>query len=257
MSKAYDPVDWRFLEDVFTAMGFPVFFRRLVFICVSTPWFSIMMNDTYKGFFKSKRGLRQGDLLSPYLFIILEEVFSWLLKKRMADSHHFYNPVGAPRISHLLYTDDVMIFANASKRSIRCLMGVLHDFEKWSGQRVSHEKSAIFFSKQLRLSRKREILADIGFVEGKFPFTYLGVPIVDGKLKASHFGPLLEKIGKKVPGWKCRLLSQGGRLILLRHVLSSMPMHLLSALHVPKIVFKKLQGLFSNFSWGEQGGKSK
>ncbi|KAF5442125.1 hypothetical protein F2P56_037172 [Juglans regia] len=170
MSQAYDRVDWRFLEHVLTAMGF-----------------------------QSKRALRQGDPLSPYLFIILEEVFSRLLKKRMADSHHFYHLVGAPRIFHLLYADDVMIFANASKRYIRCLMGVLHDYEKWSD------------------SRKRDTLVETGFVEGKFPFTYLGVPIVDAKLKASHFGPLLEKIGKKVSGWKSRLLSQGGRLILLWH----------------------------------------
>ncbi|KAF5475233.1 hypothetical protein F2P56_007063 [Juglans regia] len=232
MSKAYDQVDWWFLEHVLCAMGFPEFFYR---------------------------GLRQGDPLLPYLFIILEEVFSQLLKKRMSERgiSHFFHPVGAPRITHLLYADDVVIFANASKRSIRCLIGVLNDYERWSRQRVNKEKSTIFFSKKLSLGRKREILAENGFVEGHFPFTYLGVPIVDGKLKASHFGPLLEKMGKKVSGLKCRLLSQGDHLILLPHVFSTMPMHLLFALHVPKLVFKKLQGLFANFFWGEQGGKSK
>lgn len=90
-------------------------------------------------------------------------------------------------------------------------------------------------------------MVETGFVKGHFPFTYLGVPTVDGKLNTCHFGLLLEKMGKKISGWKSWLLSQGGRLILLQHVLSSMPMHLLLALHVPKLVFKKSQGLFANF----------
>ncbi|XP_042969088.1 uncharacterized protein LOC122301771 [Carya illinoinensis] len=259
MSKAYDLVDWRFLEHVFRAMCFPEFFSRLVFRCVLTPWYSIMIYGTFKGLFKSKRGLRQGDLLSLYLFIMLEEVFSLLLNKRMSERgiSHFCLPAGAPRITHLLYADDVVIFSNASKRSIRCLMSVLNDYEKWSGQWVNHEKSAIFFSKKLSLCRKRDILNETRFVEGHFPFVYLGVPIVDGKFKACHFGPLLGKMGRKVSGRKSRLLSQGGLLILLRHFLSSMPMNLLSTLNLPNLVFKKLQGLFANFFWGEQDDKSK
>ncbi|KAK3184524.1 hypothetical protein Dsin_031810 [Dipteronia sinensis] len=131
-------------------------------------------------------------------------------------------------------------------------MKVLKKYESWTGQRVNQEKLAIFFSKQLSLRRKNEILNEMGFVEGKFPFTYLGVPIVDGKLRVSQFDPLIQKISKKIEGWKSRLLSQGGRLVLLRHVLSSMPLHLLSVLNKPKTVFKKIQGpLFAEFPEGE------
>lgn len=77
-------------------------------------------------------------------------------------------------------------------------------------------------------------MVETGFTEGQFPFNYLGVPIVDGRLKIIHFDPLLEMVSKKLAGWKNRLLSQGGRLILLRHVLSSMPIHL-SVIQMPKV----------------------
>lgn len=78
-----------------------------------------MMNDTYKNFFKPFRGLRQGDPLSPYLFIIMEEVLSRLLKNRFEDGSigRFYHPRGAHLISHLLYADDLLIFSNGDSRA--------------------------------------------------------------------------------------------------------------------------------------------
>lgn len=89
--------------------------------------------------------------------------------------------MNASSINHLLYADDVVVFANGSGRSIRCVMDVLKDYECWSGQRVNYDKSVIFFfSKHLLDSRVREIQEEIGFFEGLFPFTYLGAPIVDG-----------------------------------------------------------------------------
>lgn len=112
---------------------------------------------------------------------------------------------------------------------------------------MNKDKSAIFFLKKLSVQRKGELLQVTGFLEGKFPFTYLGVPIVDGKLKGCHFEPLIQKISKKIEGWKSRLLSQGSRLVLLRHVLSSMTLHLLAILNAPKMVIKKIQGMFASF----------
>ncbi|KAF5452775.1 hypothetical protein F2P56_027742 [Juglans regia] len=110
---------------------------------------------------------------------------------------------GTPLISHLMYADDIVIFANGSKRSIK------------------------------------------------------GVPIVTGRLKASDFTDLLGKVKKKIAGWKMKLLSIGGRTVLLRHVLSSMATHLLAVLHVPKIVIRELNKLLSSFFWGDYEGKGK
>lgn len=80
---------------------------------------------------------------------------------------------------------------------------------------------------------------------------------MDGRLKIAHFVPLMERVSKRLAGWKNRLLSQGGRLILLKYVLSSMPIHLLSVLKMPKAVIKRLHSIFASFFWGSQGGRSK
>ncbi|KAG2705714.1 hypothetical protein I3760_05G069400 [Carya illinoinensis] len=97
----------------------------------------------------------------------------------------------------------------------------------------------------------------IGFSEGFFPFKYLSVPIVTGRLKASDLDDLLGKVKRKIAGWKMKLLSAGGRTILLRHVLSSMATHLLAVLHVPNVVLLALNRLLSSFFWGDTTGKGK
>ncbi|KAG6657215.1 hypothetical protein CIPAW_04G074400 [Carya illinoinensis] len=114
-----------------------------------------------------------------------------------------------------MYADDIVVFANGAQKSIRKLMQVLKLYESWSGQFLSKEKSAIYFSRKILLHRKASLLRTTGFVEGTFPFKYLGVPIVDGRLRTNDFGELLGKINKKIAGWKMKMLSAGGRTILL------------------------------------------
>ncbi|KAJ0095449.1 hypothetical protein Patl1_15066 [Pistacia atlantica] len=94
-----------------------------------------------------------------------------------------------------------------------------------------------------------------GFVEGKFSITYLGVPLVSGRLTSRHLEPLIEKIRRKIAGWKLKLLSQGGRLTLMKHVLACMSTHLLAVLNVPMKVFSRLNSLLSTFFLGDLNGK--
>ncbi|KAF5198564.1 hypothetical protein FRX31_011849 [Thalictrum thalictroides] len=84
---------------------------------------------------------------------------------------------------------------------------------------------------------------------------YLGVPIFYGKAKAIYFEELLNRVRRKMDGWSNKLLSHGGRLILLKHVLSSMPIYLFSAFSVPKSIVKALEVLFSNFTEGKKKRK--
>lgn len=135
MAKAYDRVKWGFLLEVLYAFGFSNNFCRLIVEYVKSPWFSVMMNRTFKGFFQSSQGLRQGDPLSPYLFVMMVEVLMRLLKKKfeVGQIGKFYHPVGYPLIFHLLYADDILIFTNGGKRSIKRLVDTLEIYEKWSG----------------------------------------------------------------------------------------------------------------------------
>lgn len=101
MAKAHDRVSWNFLLHVLASFGCSPRVCGLIRECVSTPWYSIMLYGTMRGFFKGGRGLRQGDPLSSYFFIIMEELLSRLLKHQFSCGNvgPFSHPRGSPLIS--------------------------------------------------------------------------------------------------------------------------------------------------------------
>ncbi|KAG6638041.1 hypothetical protein CIPAW_10G007400 [Carya illinoinensis] len=127
-----------------------------------------------------------------------------------------------------MYVDDIVIFVNGGKRSMKALIQVLNTYEDWSGQVLNKGKTAIFFYKHISIPRKSSIFRITDFSESSFPFKYLGVLILIGRLKVSNFGDLLRKVKKKIAGWKMKLHFVSGRTILLLHVLSRMTTHLQS-----------------------------
>ncbi|XP_042962665.1 uncharacterized protein LOC122296936 [Carya illinoinensis] len=249
MAKAYNSIDWDFLIHVMATFGFSLRFCNLIRNYISTPWFLVVMNGTAKGFFFSGRGLRQGDPLLPYLFILVEEVLSRLLKHNFAlgTIAPFSHPRGTPLVSHLLYAGNILLFANERRSSLQTIKDTFALYEDWFGQVVSKEKSSIFFSKHATATRKRSSLMLTSFSEGFFPVKYLGVPLLVGRLKVSHFDDLLNCIRRKLEGWQNRFLSSGAQLLLLRHVVASIPIHLLSGLHAPKAVMVVVNRIMSNF----------
>ncbi|XP_042983328.1 uncharacterized protein LOC122312726 [Carya illinoinensis] len=259
MAKAFSSVDWSFLLQVPKAFGFSDFFCKLIRQCITNPWFSVVMKGVPKGFFKGGRGLRQGDPISPYLFILVEDIFSRMINNQihMSKIIPFHHPQGSPIISHLLYADDTVLFCNGGKASLKAITDVLKTYEQWSGQAVNKNKSHIFFSTQISASRHRALLRFTGFTEGSFPFKYLGVPIITGRLKIPHFDDLIAKVQSKLEGWQARLLSSGAHLTLIKHVLQSILVHSLSILKTPKAVIEKIHRIISTFFWGVKDGKPK
>ena len=100
------------------------------------------------------------------------------------------------------------------------------------------------------MSRQTIIAQTTGFSLGSLPFTYLGFHIHFSTVPLSDYQPLIMKIQKKVASWKSNFLSAGGKLILIKHVLSLIPMHLLQYLHPPKYIIENIHKIFANFFWG-------
>ena len=115
----------------------------MVWRLVSNVWFSVMINGTAYGFFNSSRGLRQGDPLSPALFVIAAEVLLWGLNNLVTQPsyHGFKVPQGCPRVTHLTFAGDVLILASGSSASLRRVMRVLDMYQCSSGQMLSAQKS--------------------------------------------------------------------------------------------------------------------
>jgi hypothetical protein len=122
LRKAYDTISWSFLHSVLGRLGFPPIFIHWVMKCVSSTSFSVQVNGELFGFFKGKRSLRQGDPISHFLFVLCLEYFSRLLN--ISTSHHLFNyypKCQALRITHLAFTDDLLLFARGDVTS----MGIL------------------------------------------------------------------------------------------------------------------------------------
>ncbi|CAH1447974.1 unnamed protein product [Lactuca virosa] len=188
IQKAYDTVDWKFLKQIRIGFGFHSIMVQWIMACVLTHWFMLSINGEDHGYFEGKRGLRQGDPLSPYLFTIVMEIFNLILKKNIEGCQKFkYHSKCKPqRITHLCFADDLLVFCYGNSRSARVIKDSLDEFKNNSGLNVSMEKSQIFFS-CVKPNMRRIILGILPFEFGMFPFKYLGVPMSVTKLFSRDF----------------------------------------------------------------------
>nr|XP_009624162.1 uncharacterized protein LOC104115277 [Nicotiana tomentosiformis] len=247
MTKAYDKLSWLLLTKVLRKMGFCEQFISLIFGIISNNWYFVLINGQPNGFFKSTRGVNQGDPLSLALFILAAEALS----RGLNDLHRnlyfcgFGLPKWSPKINHLSYVDDMIIFSSLDATSLRLVMEVLRAYETASGQLVNTAKSSVYMhhSTSMEVVTKVERITGIG--RHDFPFTYLGCPILYSRRKMDYYQGLITKVLDKLHSWKGKLLSIGGRAVLISHVLQSIPIHLLSAVSPPNFVINKLHKLFT------------
>ena len=147
LQKAYDRVNWSFLNAVLLHFGFNETFTGWIMACVSSISFEVIVNGGKSECFKPSRGLRQGDLLSPYLFILGQEVLSRFIEHelRLKNVVGIKTSINGPTISHVMYADDVVLFSKASRKDVESLMRTL---EKYCGGRAkpSTEASQVYFS---------------------------------------------------------------------------------------------------------------
>lgn len=239
--KAYDTVDWDFLELVLRAFGFPDHFVQIVMVCVRTPKFSISINGELHGFFPSGRGLRQGDPISPYLFTLVMEVFSGILSARAKQpGFKFFWRCKTLSLSYLFFADDVFLFCGADLTSISLLKNGLDTFFAWSGFKPNSNKSEIFLAGGSATLRS-EILLAFGFIEGTLPVRYLGVPIISSRLGKADCISLVDRITNRVQSWTQRFLSFAGCLQLIRSVLHAIQTYWASVFTIPVAVLDRIE----------------
>ena len=250
MEKAFDRIEWRSIAEVLRRFGFATAVINLVDICVRENHFSLLVNRHSTPFFTASRGLRQGDPLSPTLFILVEEVLSRSLSRAIAQGliQPYYSKRGCPIISHSMFADDAILFLNGCEASLQGLMGILSGYERATGQLVNTSKSS-FMVASTTINTIRRIQDISSFSRSHLPFDYLGCPIFSGRTRVHYFDGLLSKLRKKLAGWKLHLLSPGGRIQLIRHVLMSMPLHLLAVHEVPDTVLRSIRQICTSFLW--------
>ncbi|XP_060178092.1 uncharacterized protein LOC132608030 [Lycium barbarum] len=188
------------------------------------------------------RGFKQGDPLSHALFIITG----------------YGMPKWSSAVSHLTYADDTIIFSYAVSNSLQLIMDTRQKYERISGQLINKRKSSFYMYKKVSNELIQQVEAVTGFVRGQFPFTYLGFPITHARKRKVDYTELLKRVKDKLKTWKGKMLSYGGKAVLITSVLKSIPIHILSAIRPPKYVRKELHKIVAKFFWNNKDeGKSR
>ena len=197
IQKAYDMVDWRFLCKVLEAFGFSHQWVNLIFKFISTPKISVLINGTPEGFFEISRGIRQGDPLSPSLFILMAEAFGRAVSNAYEERRISGISVtrNLPRITHQQYADDTILPGKSSVREAMGFKSILQQYMDASGQKVNKEKSEIFFL-NTSLEMENRICGIMGYKKGKFPCKYLGISLEKNSRYSKVWLDTINKVDK-------------------------------------------------------------
>ncbi|XP_062103902.1 uncharacterized protein LOC133815024 [Humulus lupulus] len=198
LQKAYDTLDWNFLQEMMMALKFPSKFIKLVMVCVTTPRFSFMINGAQIRCLKSRRGLRQGDPLSHLLFVIGMEYLSRIM---VSVAHHndfnFHPRCEYLKLNHLCFADDLLLFSKGTFKAIHILLRGFQLFTDTSGLKANRSKSAIFCV-GLNDGDWNRITDMIGFSRSNLPFKYLGMTISNTRITKADCECLVEKMVKRI-----------------------------------------------------------
>lgn len=147
LRKAFDTVRWDYLQQAMAGIGIPTHLQQMIWKCITTPHFSVSINGESHGFFKSQRGLWQGDQLSPYLFVLAMEGLNGIMERTAARQDFRYHwKCKTNGITHVSFADDLMMFCHADEDSVSCMKESLHQFGQISGLTINNSKSSLYTS---------------------------------------------------------------------------------------------------------------
>lgn len=242
ISKAYDRLEWTFIREVLGRMGFHLDFIHWKMECITTVSYSFLINNEALGNVMPQRGIRQGDPLSPYIFILCGEVLSGLCKREQEKRTLAGLRVArnSPRINHLLFADDTMFFSKTDPQCCASLLNILHEYERASGQMINTAKSSISFSAKTSQEIRTRVKEHLGIEKEGGVGKYLGLPEHFRRKKKDLFSSIVDKIHQKA-SWSTRFLSTAGKATMIQSVMSAVPSYAMTCFELPVGLCKKIQ----------------
>ncbi|WVZ94829.1 LOW QUALITY PROTEIN: hypothetical protein U9M48_040673 [Paspalum notatum var. saurae] len=245
IQKAFDTVNWGYLLENLQARGFgPQWISILFGTANSKP----LVNGAQGGSFDHKRGVRQGDPLSPMLFILAIDPLQRILDLATQQGILTPLPLATAKMRTSLYADDAAIFVNPTRDQLQSVKHILHVFGTATGLIINFEKSSIHPIRCENMDMA-DILQSFPGSCKEFPCRYLGLQWHTRPLQKIHVQPLVEKIGQRLAGWKGQLLNRAGRLTLVTSVLSTMPIYHLTVFPLAKWARKQIDKIRRSFLW--------
>ncbi|KAK8956535.1 hypothetical protein KSP39_PZI000202 [Platanthera zijinensis] len=247
MTQAYDKMCWATLLKLLHGLQFPPQFIGWIMQCISSPSFSLLLNGLRSRPIVAARGFQQGCPLSPYLFILCSELLSLAFQQHGSELGIALSSPG-PRISHLLYADDILIFSEASTIATNKVWGILDSYCAWTGQSINAAKSFVLFNNATPQWKKTRLTRLIGFPRVE-EFTYLGIKLALRKLHKADYADIIRKAHSQIQAWGSHHLSLAGRAVLINHSLLASSAYIMSHALVPKGVLDALELAARSFLW--------
>jgi hypothetical protein len=249
LQKAYDTVDWHALQHILREVGLPNQFIQWIMLGVTSVSYKFNIHGRHTGFMKARRGLRQGDPISPLLFVIVMEYLHRILQQlTKVPNFNFHSKCEHLNIINLSFADDLLIFTRGDVISVELVMAKLQTFSQSTGLVVNPSKCKVYYGGVDDLV-KNNIRAVTSFADGSLPFRYLGIPLTSKKLSIHHYMPLIDRIVERIYSWSAKLLSHAGRLQLIRSVTFAVANYWMQCLPLPKQVIHKINSICRSFLW--------
>jgi hypothetical protein len=233
-------------------LGFPNQWIHWMMICVSSVNYSVLVNFEKVGPICQGRGLRQGDPLSPYFFILVTEGLMTLIKHVVAKGylHGVQICRGAPSVSHLLFADDCFLFCGSILDETHQLMRILKTYEDASEQEINLTKSGVFFSRNLSIAAQQDLSKIMGVRHVLGTGNYLGLPSMIGRKKKDIFAYMKDRMWKRINSWRGRALSRAGKEVMIKSILQTIPSYVMSVYLLPESTIKEIERMMNSFWWG-------
>lgn len=218
-AKAFDTIEHSAILEVLRVMGFPIKWRNWIKAILGSGTAAVLLNGVPGKTFNCKRGVRQGDPLSPLLFVIASEILQYIING-LKEKDILKLPIPQPTEDFpvVQYADDTLLIMQADARQLFCLKAILNTFAISTGLKVNFGKSQIL-PINVDAEKMKVLAGTLGCQVGSFPFTYLGLPLGTVKPKLEDFAPLLDKVQRKLSA-SSTLLSYSGRMEYINTVIT-------------------------------------
>lgn len=201
--KAYDSVSWEFLDYMLGSMGFNMTWRKWIQECLGSSSVSVLVNGSPLEEFSVSKGLRQGDPMTPFLFLVVAEGLSGIINnavdKGIFKAYNITEGEKLVMVSHIQYADDTAIVGEASLANVVAIKSILRAFELTSVLRVNFFKSHLVGLKEDE-ALVRQASSILNYRVGKTPFNFLGIQVGGNPRKSSYWDLVIKSVRRRLLG---------------------------------------------------------